>query len=101
MAMVAFSTAAAFYMHLLWAEGGIPWVGEGYAHAEQLNAIQSDMKVARIRDLITDILNTRKNQCKATGPLHDVLTQQITEMTIEYQHLNNSPFPVPSCSEIE
>lgn len=87
---------AAFVAQITWNMGLTPF-SEGMATQHSVNSVVTEVRSYRAQDMVVDMLNVRTKQCAAHGELKDLLTQQLTQMLIEYKQIKDADFPLPAC----
>lgn len=89
----------ALAFHIALACGFLGMFHPGFASAADVEQIRYERKVERQTDLEQKILETRKEQCGATGQLKSLYTSNLQKMLTEYERLAGSAYPVPDCTD--
>ena len=89
-------------MHMAWTVGSLPWFeDEGFVKMELFEQLAADTRAARQNTLQFSILDTQRRTCIARGDYLVNLTDQLTDLLIEWEKITDTQFPLPNCREME
>lgn len=85
--------SVSFISFALWSMGLLPVFGHGFAKADDVTAIKSDLDE-------TSISTLRAQECHlSSGLVKQFYTDAILKRQQEYKRLTGTDFPLPSCQD--
>lgn len=89
--------------HILWACGWTGYIGlsGGFAKAEDLARVKEEYKSKRVKELSTELLDTKGKHCNATGEAWRLYYRAYNELRAEYYQLTLREFPDPPCDNFK
>lgn len=87
-------------VHILWACGWTGYIGlaGGFARADDFETFKQESKFQRIKELETELLDTKGKHCAATGEAWRLYYKAYNNLRTEYFQLTKREFPDPPCS---
>ena len=93
--------AAVSMSHMAWSVGWQPFDGtSGFVQKHEFQELASDVRKGRLNALRTAILSTLRESCAADGRYKLILQEQLADLQVEWNELQGSRFPTPSCAEV-
>lgn len=92
--------------HILLAKGLVPFVDSGFAHANEMRAVQQDVLEMRIEQLEAQLLSARREQCQAIRSANAAAkafaVQRIIDLQARWRSIGrtNVNHSLPGCEEL-
>lgn len=67
------------------------------AHQQKQDRANEQSRINTLRSAVIDL---KKQSCRATGSFKTLLTEQLTDVLIEWRKLTGQEFPTPKCEDI-
>lgn len=96
-------TTGLLLVHFAWVSGNVPYFqGEALAKRSEVQALATKIYEDDREDVVKDLVDTRRDQCKTTGMAKDIYTERIARMLERYKDLHdNRAFELPSCEDYD
>jgi len=96
-----FLNAAGLSIHIALACGFAAPFYSGFAQADQVESMKTDMAKRRLTELMSLMLDTKQKQCTATGESKGLYRLTYNNLRSEYFDLVKREFPDPPCSDFQ
>jgi hypothetical protein len=92
----------ALIVFVIWSIGGLAGLGlDGFARASDVANLQQEVRDARVTALGAQMFDLRIKQCQNTGPLRQVLAEQLVRLNREYREITGDWYELQPCSDLQ